>query len=205
MAALGDGRVVSGSRDGTVRVWDLDAGTSRVLEGHQSYVTAVAALGDGRVVSGSRDRTVRVWDLDAGTSRVLQGHQKWMNAVAVLSDGRVVSGSSDKTVRVWDLDAGTSRVLQGHQKWVTAVAVLDDGRIVSGSSDKDRAGVGPRRRDLLRPRRPPRSGERRWRCWEMGGSSPARTTTRCGSGNLDAGTSPGGSRHCGVLSGHQHP
>jgi WD40 repeat protein len=65
-----DGRpvVISGSRDRTVRVWDLATGTpvGDPFTGHTGSVAAVAAAElDGRpvVISGSGDRTVRVWDL----------------------------------------------------------------------------------------------------------------------------------------------
>ena len=142
VAVSADGRTaVSGSLDGTVRVWDL-AGTAppRVLTGHTSGVTGVAVSADGRTaVSGSLDGTVRVWDL-AGTAppRVLTGHTSQINAVAVSADGRTaVSGGDDGTVRVWDL-AGTAppRVLTGHTSPVWEVAVSADGRTaVSGGAD----------------------------------------------------------------------
>ena len=78
LALSADGRrVVSGSADKTLCVWDLDSGgPQRVLEGHSDGVTAVALSADGRwVVSGSADKTVRVWDLDSeGPTRVLGGH-----------------------------------------------------------------------------------------------------------------------------------
>jgi ribosomal protein S18 acetylase RimI-like enzyme len=71
VAVTKDGRhAVSGSRDATVRVWDLVAAregrsaAGPVLEGHTSEVNAVAMTKNGRyAVSGSRDKTVRVWDL----------------------------------------------------------------------------------------------------------------------------------------------
>ena len=136
VAVLPDGRVVSGSHDNTVCVWDVDTGAADVLEGHQHRVRAVTVSSDGRVVSGSDDSTVRVWDLETGTCRVLEGHRGSIYAVATLPDGRVLSGSVDNTLRVWDLDTNASRVLQGHDGGVFAVAVLPDGRIVSGSRDK---------------------------------------------------------------------
>jgi len=135
------GRAVSGSRDKTVRVWDLEAGTPlATLEGHTDFVYGVAVTADGRrAVSGSYDKTVRVWDLEAGRClATLEGHTASVHGVAVTADGRrAVSGSYDKTVRVWDLEAGTSlATLEGHTGAVSGVAVTADGRrAVSGSLD----------------------------------------------------------------------
>ena len=68
LALTGDGRVVSGSDDGTVTVWDLASGQEeRTLSGHDGGVWALALTGDGRVVSGSDDGTVKVWDLNSGS------------------------------------------------------------------------------------------------------------------------------------------
>ena len=138
LALTGDGRVVSGSSDGTVKVWDLNSGQEeRTLSGHGDGVNALALTGDGRVVSGSSDGTVKVWDLNSGQEqRTLSGHGDWVNALALTGDGRVVSGSDDGTVKVWDLNSGhEQRTLSGHGGGVRALALTGDGRVVSGSSD----------------------------------------------------------------------
>lgn len=59
------GIVVSGSDDGTVRVWDFnDKVAKMVFEGHNNCVTNVEVTSDNRfVVSGSDDNTIRVWNL----------------------------------------------------------------------------------------------------------------------------------------------
>jgi WD40 repeat protein len=135
-------RIVSGSRDKSVRVWDVSTGkVQSVLEGHTSGVSSVAFSSDGtHIVSGSEDQSVRVWDVSTGkVQSVLEGHTSWVTSVAFSSDGtRIVSGSCDRSVRVWDVSTGKVRsVLKGHTDWVSSVAFLSDGtRIVSGSRDE---------------------------------------------------------------------
>jgi hypothetical protein len=98
-------RIVSGSYDQTVRVWDAASGKQLlVLRGHEGPVWAAGFSPDGaRIVSGSDDKTVRVWDAASGKELlVLRGHEGPVYAVGFSPDGtRIVSGSWDQTVRVW--------------------------------------------------------------------------------------------------------
>jgi uncharacterized delta-60 repeat protein len=143
VAVSPDGRrIVSGSQDNTVAVWDLETGTLiHRLTGHRAAVSSVAVSPDGRrIVSGSQSNTVAVWDLETGTPiHWLSAHQAGVNSVAVSPDGRlIVSGSADRIVAVWDLETGIQLYcLTGHQDAVRSVAVSPDGRrIVSGSFDR---------------------------------------------------------------------
>jgi WD40 repeat protein len=102
-------RIVSGSLDNTLRLWDAQSGQpiGDPLQGHQDSVSSVAFSPDGkRIVSGSDDKTLRLWDAQSGQpiGDPLQGHQDWVRSVAFSPDGkRIVSGSDDKTLRLWEI------------------------------------------------------------------------------------------------------
>jgi WD40 repeat protein len=54
-----DGKIYSGSSDGTIRVWSGDDGTHlQTLVGHTRHVTSLAVGLDGKVFSGSSDNTI---------------------------------------------------------------------------------------------------------------------------------------------------
>ena len=84
VAVMPNGRIVSGSGDHTLKVWDVSSGQClQTLSGHnwpargrrpveqrvdrsstprRAQVSCVVALSNGRVVSGSSDNTLKVWE-----------------------------------------------------------------------------------------------------------------------------------------------
>ncbi len=101
-----DDRLVSGSDDNTLRIWDLATGTCvRTLTGHTGGVATVTQLrDDDRIVSGSWDKTLRIWDGYTGEClKTLTGHTDIVRTVIQLRDSRLASGSSsDGTLMIWD-------------------------------------------------------------------------------------------------------
>ena len=89
---------VSGSRDKTLKLWDLASGKElRTFTGHSDGVTSVAIAPDGRTaLSGSPDKTLKLWDLASGKElRTFTGHSDVVSSVAIAPDGRTaLSGSS---------------------------------------------------------------------------------------------------------------
>ncbi|GMH83907.1 hypothetical protein TrST_g9414 [Triparma strigata] len=136
-------RIVSGSDDTTIKVWDMNSGSLELkLEGHSNYVWSVAFSPDGsRIVSGSRDKTICVWDAKNGKKiHEITGHENEVNSVAFSPDGAsIVSASDDDSVCIWS--AKTGRRLQkliGHTGGCTcSVDFSPDGKfILSGAADK---------------------------------------------------------------------
>ncbi|MBI3416777.1 MAG: protein kinase [Verrucomicrobia bacterium] len=97
----------SGHTDPVVKLWDLDTGKEAGhLEGHRSYVHALAASPDGRLLaSASGDQTIRIWDWEERRLiMTLRGHLSEVLAVAFAPDGQaLVSGCKDGTVSMWNI------------------------------------------------------------------------------------------------------
>jgi WD40 repeat protein len=143
-------RIVSGSDDGTIKVWDTERGCElRTLTGHAKAVPSIAYSPDGRrIASGSWDSTVRIWDAESGRALCIIKGDGEVSSVAYSPDGRrIVSGSYDGTIKVWDMENGRElRTLRGYGNWVVSEGVPlncvisvvyspDGRRIVSGSYD----------------------------------------------------------------------
>ncbi|MBN1344461.1 MAG: hypothetical protein JXQ73_17360 [Phycisphaerae bacterium] len=141
-AFLPSGRqAVSGSTDGTLRIWDVTTGkTARLIEGANLGAYAVTVAPDGqRIAVGCKDGKVREFACgDGRLLRELAGHRGWVRSVAYAPDGkRLVSSADDGSIRVWPA-AGSELIarLVGHRGGVLAVAVSPDGRrAMSGGRD----------------------------------------------------------------------
>jgi WD40 repeat protein len=138
-------RLVSGSDDRTIRLWDLrdPAADPKVLSDHEDWVRSVAFSPNGeRLASGSDDRTIRLWDLrdPVPKSFVLGRHESGVWSVVFSPDGeRLASGSDDGTIRVWNLRDPDAYplVLSGHEARVRSVVFSPDGeRLASGTVNR---------------------------------------------------------------------
>jgi len=136
---------LSGSWDGTLRLWDLNTGaTTRRFVGHTKDVLSVAFSVDNRqIVSGSRDRTIKLWNTLGECKYTIQdseAHTGWVSCVRfspVTSNPIIVSGGWDKMVKVWNLTNCKLRTnLVGHTGYINTVTVSPDGSLcASGGKD----------------------------------------------------------------------
>lgn len=105
--AGGGSILVSGSRDGTAKLWrvDTDGGGTllRSMRDNSGDVLCVAFSPDGGVLAtGSRDGSIYLWDAaTGGLLELLTGHAGEVLSVAFGADGCLASGSGDRTVKIW--------------------------------------------------------------------------------------------------------
>src|SRR5215467_9358483 len=140
-------RILTGSDDGTVRIWDAQSGVElAVLQPKGGKIESAVFAPDGkRVAIAVGDATARIWDITSGRELVvLKGHKYAVESVAFDREGkRVVTASGggpedgDNTARIWDTESGKElAVLTGHTDLVKAAAFSPSGlRVVTSSWD----------------------------------------------------------------------
>lgn len=132
-----DGRTLaSGSDDRTVRLWDVEARTGRVLFTHHHHVVALAFSPDGKLLaSGAVDRMVVLHDLGAGTSDVLTLRNGEINALVWSPDGsRLACGAGDQSVVVFDVAARQQTLELRGTDWIGGMAWSPDGAVLAAGT-----------------------------------------------------------------------
>ena len=141
-----DGRyVLSGSKDHTVKLWDVFLGREiRSFKGHTDVVSAVAFIPKSRlIISASWDYTLKIWDATTGEEiRTFKGHSDRVNSVSVTRDGRyALSGSGDYSIIMWRISNGFKhKVLRGHKFAVRSNP--NPGLTATGYEDRDHGALG---------------------------------------------------------------
>jgi len=132
-----DRLALSGSDDGTLKLWEVSTGREiRTFKGHFGNVTCVTFSPDGRsVVSGHNDGTLAFWKTSTGMKiRSFKGHHGWVRSVAFSPEGTsLLSGGEDRTVRVWNFATGIETRMfkwRGRSPWwfKNTIAFSPDGR-----------------------------------------------------------------------------
>jgi WD40 repeat protein len=141
---LADGRrIITGSSDGSLRLWDLESGAQigKEWRDQNNAVSSMALSPNGKTIAtGSIDGSVRLWDVE--TRKVIlkwTGHINVVCALCWSADGeRVASGSWDGVARVWDVNTGkTILTIETRHEWLWAVMYSPDSSKLATGGPKE--------------------------------------------------------------------
>jgi FOG: WD40 repeat len=136
-------RLVSGGKDGSIRVWIVTTSHQRLhhsMKEHRGAINALTSNKNGtQVVSASSDGSCIVWDLQKG----IRIHALFENAVFTdmkfhPEEYQYLTCGTNCKISYWDAyDGSTIRVIDGGNAAMTSLCIVPNGDyFVSGSADK---------------------------------------------------------------------
>jgi WD40 repeat protein len=132
-------RLVSGSFDKTIKLWQLDNGKMiHTLADRPKGVFALAVSPNGKfLVSGSWDETIELWNLETATPlQNLVQHTASVRSLAISADSQtLISGSFDKTIKLWHLPTGVVTKTINSPEAIAAIALSANGKFLVSTGD----------------------------------------------------------------------
>jgi WD40 repeat protein len=133
-------QLVSLSRDGEARLWDIDTGVELPLDGLTGVVSSGVALSsDGStLVTSGADGVIHVRNASTAEETVRwQGPADLVRCLDISPDGRMIASSSaDLSVRLWDSETGRAiACFRGHGARVLDVRFAPDASVVASAAE----------------------------------------------------------------------
>ena len=161
VAAAGAKHLLSGSRDQTVKLWDMETGfCEHTFSDHTDWVRCLAIRqNDGAIwASSGNDQVIYVYDHATRKKLAeLRGHEHVVESLAFLCEepfpkssnhqnskhtetvrDYLASGGRDRTVRLWSISSASClAIFSAHENWVKDVLIHPSGNyLVSGGDDR---------------------------------------------------------------------
>ena len=139
MCSLSDGRLVCGSSDGTIRLWNLKTIVSELIFPEGFAVSALCDLLKDEVACGFANGSMEILTANNdGTFRrsALSGHVSAVSSLCRVGDTHLASGSVDLTIKVWRLEDGHCERIISTSQAVHALCSLGEGLLAGGLADK---------------------------------------------------------------------
>ncbi len=154
IASGGNRRLVTGHRDGTVRLWDAALGEVLVAPAHSSSVSLLARDRYGRISSAGDDGSICAVDFSRRACVAVEGQECPVSGLASYPDGRIVTalnaglsscaaGARGIEIRLLEAESGECEVFRLPVDCrISSLRAYFDGRIILGLSREKANGGG---------------------------------------------------------------
>ncbi|MDD5067750.1 MAG: hypothetical protein PHF84_11960 [bacterium] len=120
--------IISGSKDRTLKLWDISGKLRKTFEGHSDSVNSVCFSPDGKfIASGSSDKSVRLWGADGKPVRSMEAHKDSVMSVSFSPDSKYIASSSrDSTVKLWYINGNLESSAEAHIPYALSASFSPD-------------------------------------------------------------------------------
>lgn len=134
-------KIISGSNDGTIKIWNEDTGELiHSINAHNGYTKDVKIDPTAnRFASCGTDSTIKIWDLNTfELINILKKYLGKINTISYHYSGNYIAcGGFDNNIYIWDIKSSTIVVtLTAHEKPVNSIEFSSSGDdLISGGAD----------------------------------------------------------------------
>lgn len=148
-SGLSNDAVLTGHKDGSIRIWDFANSSIQVLQGHSQPVLALASDYYGRIYSATQEGGLRVWDIANSVANVFTGIEGKISRIKPYVNKKILvvtEGAADKqkadrshaNMTVMDLDDLAFLTSPSPlSKKLLGVSINFDGRILAAYAPAD--------------------------------------------------------------------
>ena len=125
---------LSGSYDGTVKVWDSRSESSALTLQHDHPVESVLILPGSTMAVSSGSNLIKLWDVIGGKLLcTFNNHQKTVTSLAFdYIDNKIVSGSLDRMVKIFDISTFEAVCTFKFDSAILSIALAPDNSFLVG-------------------------------------------------------------------------
>lgn len=118
---------ISGSWDGTAKVWDLNTKKCLYTLSDHSYAVTVCALPDNKFITASNDLRIRFWNKDQNTKNIDNAHELIIRDIKPKKDNSgFYTCSNDQTIKLWNMFGQNITTLTGHEGFIFSIFLHED-------------------------------------------------------------------------------
>ena len=136
---LESGKLVSGSYDNTIRIWDINERSgNELIINETERILSLLEFEKNKILSGTGDNSINLWDLENPEKMIysFKGHELWVNALVKCDSNYFASASNDSKIKIWDYyKRECISTLKGHVDCILSLILLKNKNLCSGSAD----------------------------------------------------------------------